>query len=574
MSRWVFRKCPEERPPAQWAHELSITPLLLELLWRRGWRSKEDIDNYLSASLKTLTNPECWPQIPEAADLLVAELLAGKKLAVWGDYDVDGITATAMVLEVLEQHGYSPISYLPNRLTDGYGLNIAGIHALAKSGCGILLTVDCGIGNVEAVAAARALGMTVIVSDHHLPPAILPEAHAIVDPRMAGDWPCAHLAGVGVAFYLMGAVNARLAQVTGRRYKMDRALDLAALGTLADVMVLEGENRVLARAGLEHMGRNCRPGLAALKVVSKLDMGGDINCSQALFRLVPRINAAGRMGDPDLALSLLRSDNTKDAERFASELDARNTERKSEEKRIFMEASEQAEQLLSRKNYSALVLSGADWHPGVVGIVASRIVEAFHRPAMILCGGGDLLKGSGRTLGEFDLYAALSDCSRCLAGYGGHRQAAGVLLKSCQLEEFREAFHIAALAALGHEPAEPEILLEGTLDFRQASNHKFLRELELMQPFGPGNEEPVFASPPLLIKRRALLGRTREHVVLDVEDQRSGITLQAKAWRRGGEIRPNMEGSYIRLAYTPRLDTFNGLPHIDLTIRDWRPVQA
>lgn len=534
----------------------------------------EAMDSYLSARLAALTNPSLWPAIPEAASLLVAGLLAGKKLAVWGDYDVDGITATTIVLDVLEHHGFEPLFYLPDRLKEGYGLNSEGIRALAARGCGILLTVDCGISNADAVALARELGMTIIISDHHLPPDIIPGAHAIVDPRMAGNWPCPHLAGVGVAFYLMAAVNALLEKSTGRRYKMDKALDVTALGTLADVMRLEGENRILARAGLERMGRNCRPGIAALKMVSNLDMGGDISCSQALFRLVPRLNAAGRMGNPGLALDLLRAADSAQAESLAARLDDRNAARKSEEKRIFQEASAQATKMLESGNLSGLVLYGADWHPGVVGIVASRIVEAFNRPAIILCGTDEIIKGSGRTAGEFDLHAALASIAHCLVGFGGHRQAAGVRLKRENLEEFRQLFHQAALGFLGPEPQEPALLLEGTLDFGQAGNHKFLRELELMQPFGPGNEEPVFASPPLLVKRRALLGRTREHVLLDVEDQKSGITLQAKAWRMASELPPSLEGRRIRLAYTPRLEMFNGLPRIDLGIRDWRLLES
>jgi len=546
--------------------------MLLDMLWRRGFRDRGAIDSYLSASLRELTPPSSWPQIPHAAEKIASGLLSGKRFAIWGDYDVDGITATAVVLDVLGAHGFTLARHLPDRLAEGYGLNVAGIEKLAAQGCEMLLTVDCGICDSAAIARANELGMTVIVSDHHLPGASLPPADAIVNPRMAGAWPCRHLAGVGVAFYLMAAVNALLAPHTGFRYKMDCALDLVALGTLADIMRLEGENRILVRGGLAHMAKNCRPGIAALKVVGGMDLAGNVSGDQALFRLAPRINAAGRMGDPELALKLLRARDYAGALPLAEELDARNNARKAEEKRIFQEAAAQAEDLRGKRDYAGLVLYGADWHPGVVGIVASRIVDAYQRPALVLCKDGATLKGSGRSIPNFDLHAALCGMADCLLGFGGHSQAAGVRLEESRLEEFRGKFHEACLKKLGGRPAQPSILLECELDFSRASDFEFLRELELMQPFGPGNAEPVFASPPLLVKKRSYLGHGQEHVLLKVEDQKSGVTLSAKAWRMAGELPPSLVGQHIRLAYTPRVDCYNGMPSIDLGIKDWRPA--
>lgn len=573
MSIWQFREAPAEKAPLKWAEELSITPLLLEILWRRGWRDYEAIDAYLAARLSDLTNPEHWPNIPRAAELIANTLLAGKKLAVWGDYDVDGITATTLVLDVLEAHGFEAAHHLPDRRAEGYGLNIPGIEALAAEGCDLLLTVDCGIGDNAAVARARELGMAVIISDHHLPPEALPAADIIVDPRMDGAWPCPHLAGVGVAFYLMAAVNSLLSAKTGKRYKMDLALDLVGLGTLADVMRLEGENRILVRGGLNHMGDACRPGIAALKAVSGFDLAAGLNSDQAVFRLAPRINAAGRMGDPALALNLLRAHDFAEAETLATELDGCNRERKAQEQKMYAEASSQAKELLSARDYAGLVLHGADWHPGIVGIVASRIVEAFNKPAVVLYSDGDSLKGSCRSVPDFDLHAALSRIN-CLLGFGGHRLAAGVRLEKARLDEFRLAFHEAVVQSLGSTPSEPVLVLEGELDFRRASNHKFLRELELMQPFGPGNPEPVFASPPLLVLRRSPLGHTQEHILLEVLDKTSNVTLFARAWRMADQIPASVVNREIRLAYTPKLDIYNGIPRIDLSVKDWRPIRT
>ena len=582
MSHWRMRPAPEaqgqgsEDAPMtlqpRWADELSISPLLLEILWRRGLTDCKSINAYLSAGLSSLTPPQFWPQVPEAGKLLADELLAGKSLAVWGDYDVDGVTATALVQDVLAFHGFETASHLPNRQSEGYGINAAGVAALAEAGHDILLTVDCGIADVEALARARQLGMTVIVTDHHVPPDQLPEAHAICNPRLGepGLWPCSRLAGVGVAFYLMAFVNAALEPHTGKRFNMADVLDLVALGTIADVMPLTGENRVLVRAGLVRMGRRPRPGIAALKAVSGHDAASELTAGQVAFRLAPRMNAAGRMGSAEAALALLRQKDHAGSAKLAEQLDDFNSARKSEEERIHAQARQQAADMLAQAPHAALVLYGKDWHPGIVGIVASRIVDEFYRPAIVICQEGAGLKGSGRSVREFDLYAGIAQVADCLTGFGGHRQAAGVRLEAHRLEEFRARFDAAVAEALGPKPLEPTLTLECELDFAKASDLDFLKELELMQPFGSGNAEPVFASPPLLVTERSFLGRSREHVLLRLRDESSGITLQAKAWRMAEALPPSLVGKTIRIAYTPRIDGYGGVPSVDVGIRDWK----
>lgn len=576
MKKWIYREGPAGHAPRDWADRLQITPLLLEILWKRGFTEENSIEAYLSARLRCLTPPDRWPQIPEAARILADAILAKKKIAVWGDYDVDGITSTAIVLDVLEEHGVRATHHLPDRLREGYGLNIGGIEELASQGCQVLLTVDCGISNHEAIDRANELGMTVIVSDHHVPPPALPKASAIVNPRMnsAGDWPCAHLAGVGVAFYLMAELNIILSRHTGRRYKMEKALDLVALGTLADVMRLEGENRILVRGGLKYLGNPERIGMAALKQVSGFDRAAPLSSTVVVFRLAPRINAAGRMGHPGLALELLRARDFQKATELAQKLDELNSLRKTEEDRIFTQATRQAEELLNRYDYAALVLFGEDWHPGIVGIVASRIVEKFNRPAIVLYQDNETLKGSGRSVDNFDLYEGLAATSGLLSGYGGHRQAAGVRLEKNRLEEFRKAFSDIVYDKLGGLPSIPLLKLDCGLDFAQASNHDFLKELDLMQPFGPGNSEPIFRSPPLTVRRREYFGKTREHLLLELEDPSTGITLTAKAWRRAEEFGENLVNRQIEIAYTPFIDSFRGLPCIDLGMKDWQLAEG
>lgn len=548
------------------AERCGISPRLAELLWLRGVERADQLSEYLSPGLRHLARPELWPGMKKAAQVLADGLRAGKKLAIWGDYDADGVTSTALVLQVLGHHGFEALWHLPDRREEGYGMNAKGVEKLAEQGVSMLLTVDCGISDRSAIARARELGMDVVVADHHLPPEDLPDATVLCNPKLA-DCPCASLAGVGVTFFLMAELNARLAEGGAPRMDMRRTLDLVALGTLADLVELEGQNRILVKNGLLVLAEAKRPGISELKVVSGYAPLASLGAGQVIFSLAPRINAAGRVASAETALALLCAKDADSAADLARALDGYNTQRRQEEERITEEAMMQAEAAL---NEPALVIAGRDWNQGVIGIVASRLVEKYHKPTLVLCADGDTLKGSGRSISGFDLHAGLARCAEELLTFGGHRMAAGVRVLPEKLDAFRRRFTSVVREELGGDPVPAVQLIDGELDFKAATNFIFLKELEMMQPFGVGNPEPVFQSPPLLVKRRRLFGPQKNHVLLELTDESCDITLQAKAWRQAEQFPADLEGRRIVLAYSPGIDMYNGAASVDVRIKDWK----
>ncbi|MDP3428226.1 MAG: DHHA1 domain-containing protein, partial [Humidesulfovibrio sp.] len=476
---------------------------------------------------------------------------------------------------------------LPNRKEHGYGLNSPCIERLAAEGVELLLTVDCGISSVAEVARANELGLTVVVSDHHLPPDELPQAAAICNPQLCQGKLCqgacnglCDLAGVGVAFFLMAALNRLL---PGEPVDMRQFLDLVALGTVADVVGLTGQNRILVKNGLLLIKEAARPGIASLKVYSGYDRLAELGAGQIGFGLAPRINAAGRMADPQIALTLLLAPDMDTANPLASKLDGLNAKRRSSEQDILDQALAQAEE---QKERLGLVLAGEDWHAGVIGIVASRVVERHYKPVLMLCREGASVdeasgalsgghwKGSGRSVAEFDLHEGLSGLEHLFLGFGGHKQAAGLSMALENLEALREGFHLAVAAALGPVPLRPSLKLDRELGFGDIT-FTLLKELEMLQPFGMGNPEPLFVSPPVLVRDYRVFGKV--HVKLGLAEQgtaesmggRPGVLLPAKVWRKASELTREVQGKLMRFAFTPRIDRFDGIPKIELQVKDW-----
>lgn len=563
----IWKARGESAPPPSavaLAEELQVSPLIIDILWNRGLTSLEEMDQFLSPGLRHLAPPAELPGLTEATEALAHGLNEGRKLAVWGDYDVDGITSTTLVTEFFAGRNIEILRHLPNRMEEGYGLNVPGVERLAEEGADILLTVDCGISDNESVARARELGMLVVVTDHHLPGEELPDADAICNPRLSDGGPYDDLAGVGVAWMVMAALNKLL---PGDPVDMRTSLDLVALGTIADVVRLTGMNRILVKNGLLFIKEAKRPGMAALKVVSDYERGAELGAGQIGFNLAPRINAAGRMGDPTKALKLLMATSYDDAMPIAEELNSINMERRRQEQEIADEAFAQAE---SMKDMAGLVLHAEHWHPGIIGIVASRVVEKYYRPTLLLCSSEDgaLLKGSGRSISEFDLHESLKAVSPLLNTFGGHKQAAGLSITPDKLEALREQFNEYVINDLGPEPLTPTLKLDRELHFADIT-HTLLKELEMLQPFGMGNPEPVFGSAPVTVAEHRAFGREREHVKLVLADDETGARLSGKAWRMGEKLTRDVQGKLMRFAFTPKIDRYRGIPKIDLRIRDW-----
>lgn len=564
--KWTPRKTGEYSDDIKTlAESLEISPLLIMLLHNRGIDDYASMRLFLNPTLQNLSLLNEWEGLQEAADILTQAVLAKKSLCVWGDYDVDGITSTVLVKDFFRQLGIDCAHHIPNRLEEGYGLNKENIAKLKEEGVEVLLTVDSGISDNDAVEYAKELGLTLIISDHHLPGDCLPCADGIFNPRV-GDCPCPHLAGVGVAFFLMAAVNAQLAEQGWERVDIRSLLDLVALGTLADVVNVCGENRILIKNGMLSLDSGARPGIAALKRACNFSPTAKLGAGQLVFSIAPRINAAGRLGSSETAIQLLLAKDLQEALPYADELVHLNILRREEEDGIFGDAVKQAKEQVSSGRLG-LVLYNADWHPGVIGIVASRIVEKFHRPTIVLTQANGFLKGSARSFARFHLHEAFTSLSSHLLSYGGHRMAAGVSLQLEQLRDFSDDFNRLVEVYLGAGEPQGECLIDAELPLSLAADFTVLKELELLQPYGNGNPEPTFASPPVLVKN---VIPKNGFCMIDLEDPETKTVLRAKGWRELANFPVAMRGAMVRIAYTPRIDRYNGMASVELRLKDWK----
>ena len=537
--------------------------LVSEVLASRGVERAEDAAEFLTQETTLTYSPFLMQDMDKAVERIAQAIAAGEKIAIFGDYDVDGITATCILVDYLKGRGADVVHYIPRRIEDGYGLSCDAIEGLRKGGATLLVTVDCGITGVDEVAFARSIGMDVVVTDHHECKETLPVASAVVDPRRTDcEYPFKHLAGCGVALKLVLALGGP----DREEALFSRYCTLAAIGTVADVMQMTGENRTIVSRGLASLDRSDFIGLHALLKEAGL-AGREISSVQIGFVLAPRINAAGRMGAADMAADLLLCQDPVQAEELAKALCALNRERQSVEQTIYSQAEEMIEQM-PEEDRRALVLASETWHQGVVGIVASRLSEKYSRPSFMIHLNGGVGKGSCRSWGGFNLFAALESCSDLLLGFGGHELAAGFTINAANIPAFRARMN--QYAAEYWVGKAPESTLEIDVELHQPGRVT-LQEVEALaalEPYGSGNARPLFCLMGATLLRMQNVGQNR-HLKLRLgkgSAQFDGIFFSTNTAACGCQ-----EGDRVDAAFYLQVNEFRGSRTVQLQMVDIRP---
>ena len=536
------------------------------------------------------TDPFLLDGMDRAVTRVLEAIESRQRIVVFGDYDADGLTAAAVLLTALRERGATASAYIPARATEGYGLNPGAIRQIHDEGADLVITVDCGVTALPEAALARSLGLDLVITDHHEPGAELPQAVAVVNPRRPGsEYPFSELAGVGVAYKLVQAIE----QVEGLRRgplfaatagaSSERLLDLVALGTVCDVVPLVGENRQLVSRGLRLFNPPGRTGLAALARVARLE-GKALTAYHLAFQFGPRLNAAGRLGDAGASLRLLLTAEAGEAEAIAASLDQSNRERQALEGRIFEEAAERVTpgDLEAER---AIVLAGQGWHEGVIGIVASRLVERFARPALLVAVGGGSGRGSGRSIGCFDLVGALDECSRWLDRHGGHRMAAGFEIREEAIEAFSRDFLELARRRLAREDLVHELRIDACVEPAEllgedgrGNGSGLLDELGRLEPYGTGNPEPVLALSRVAFASARTVGEGGRHLKATL--RAGGRTMDAIGFGMGGLAGQLAAGSgggapdagLYDIAFRPEMNEWQGLRRMELKLVDVRPA--
>ena len=546
---------------------LNLSSLAARTLLLRGIGDVAAGREFLESRLGALPDPFLLPDMERAAERLADAVLYAEPIIVHGDYDVDGITGTALLVETLRALGGTVDYHIPLRLRDGYGLSAEALRSAAASGFRVVVSVDCGISAGNEALLAKELGLDLIITDHHQPPTSLPEALAVVSPsRSDNAFPFRELAGVGVAFFLLIALR-KVLRERGAFSAVPEpdlrcGLDLVALGTIADIVPLRGVNRTLTRYGLTVLCGGGRAGVRALREVAGVK---EITCGAVGFRLGPRLNAAGRLEDAALGVELLLDPSFESALATARLLDGFNRERQAIEEQTLLQAVERLEREEGRRR--SIVLADERWHPGVIGIVASRLVERYHRPAVLVALDGDKGKGSARSIRGFHLYRALGLCSEHLEGFGGHEYAAGLTISPDRVAAFAEALEGVAEEILEESDLTPRISHDGEVLLEEITP-AIIREIASLAPFGAGNPEPAFVAQGLRLQQVRTVGEKHLRFIA----RQGGYSFPCIAF--GLADRQKELSGEIDLLFSPAFNEWKGEVSVQLRVRDWRPSEG
>ena len=564
LKKWLIK---EQNPhlSKEFSTSFNISPLVSQLLINRGLVSVDQADFFINATLKDLYSPLLMKDMDKAVQRIITALQKKEKICVYGDYDVDGITATAVVLLFLREVKANAFFYLPNRLQEGYGLDIEALKKITGEGATLLITVDCGISDREPIQYAQSKNLDIIVTDHHEPPEKLPPAHAILNPKQQGcSFPFKELAGVGVAFNLIMALRKALRErgfwQLGQAPNLKKYLDLVALGTLADIVPLVDENRILVKSGLEVLSAGERAGIRALKAVSAVPEG-PLSGDMVTYRLAPRINASGRLSTAATAVELMITGDAGEAQRLARLLHEENMKRQQLEKAITADARAMIAGQEHFKN--PFVLASPSWHQGVIGICASRLVEDYYRPTVLISLDEKTRtgRGSARSIHSFDLYRGLKQCAGLLTSFGGHKYAAGLSIAEENIPAFTKQFTAIFSAAMQDEDFIPFLEIDAQVPLSAISDD-VVEDLEKLAPFGTANPEPLFCSNDLRSYSSMVVGNG--HLKLKIKE--AGCFYDAIGFNMG--TCPSLQEEEIKLAFVPQFNLWQGIKSIQLKLKD------
>ncbi len=559
--KWVLAEAVDLEKIANLAKETDLPMSIVKILCNRDLDETNTILKFLNPDLNDLIDPFKMTGMKDGIERLTQALFNNEKVLVYGDYDVDGITSTTLLYMVFNKLGANVDFYLPNRLTEGYGLTEQSIDLAKENGVSLIVTVDTGVTAVTEIAYAKSIGIDVIITDHHEPGESLPEACAIINPKQPDCDYISELSGVGVAFKFAQGIYRTLKQ---DEKELEEHLDLVALGTTADIVPLVGENRIFTKFGIKQIARTNKPGLKSLAFVSGL-MGEDISTGQVVFILAPRINALGRLGKADEAVRLLATKDEKLASEIARKLDDENKRRKQIDEKTLKEALAQMEEIVDVTRDNAIVLAGEGWHQGVIGIVASRLVERYHLPTVMISLNDGEGKGSARSIPGFHLCEALKKCEDLLIRYGGHKYAAGLSIKSENVAEFRKRFVEVSNDKLTEEDVAPKLNIDLEIELSDI-NDDFMESIEAFAPFGPHNMRPIFMTRNCEVSGQPyVVGKN--HLKMKV---RKGDTMFDVIGCGFGDMARmiSSKGCLVDIVYVVEYNTYNDIKRKQIRLKD------